>query len=136
MTEDDKKRSDEINAKIEKINKVTALCDFEQFSSYTIDNIKEALNSISNNDKLYVLWNWGKNDNFVKDSKWVDIVSEYNHEYRHLIEITKYNNDFIKYYIKEQFKTLQDASLELMYLHKDYDNEDLKMTIDKTNDLL
>ncbi len=136
MTEEDKKRSDEINAKIEKINKVTTLCDFEQFSSYTIDNIKEALDTISNDDKLYVLWNWGKNDNFVKDNKWTDVVVEYTKEYRLLIEITKYNNNFIKDYIREQFKTLQDASLELMYIHKDYENEDLKATIDKTNNII
>lgn len=132
MTIDEKERSDEICAKIDKFNKVVSLCDFDTFSSYSIDSINEVFNSASTDDKLYILWNWGISDNFSKDQKWATIVHTYSKECTMLIEVMQNNRDYIKQYIREQCQNIQDISLELMYLHKDYNNEDLKVTIDTT----
>lgn len=136
MTAEEKKRSDEINAKIDKINKITSLCNFELFSSYSIENINKDIDSVSEDDKLYILWNWGMKDDFSKDKKWSNIVQKYAKDYNILLEMLKNKSTFVKEYVKEQCQTLQDASLELMYLHKDYNNNDLKSSIDITNKIL
>lgn len=136
MTEEDRQHSNEITKKINKIDRVTNLCDFKIFSKYTLNDIKAELNEVSNDDILYILWNWGKSDEFIKDVKWSNVVKEYIKEYTALIKITEHNNEFIRDYIKVQCKILQDCSLELMLIHKDYNNEDLKGTIDKTNNII
>jgi hypothetical protein len=133
---DQEKRIREINAIVDNMTKVTNLTSLETFKSYTMDDIKQIMTSLQTDDKFYVLWNWGKNDNFVADVKWKPIVNEFAKEFTVLVTLLKDNNNFIIQYSKEKAKQMQDVILEMMYLTNDYSNDNLKKSMDITNNII
>lgn len=126
----------DIYKKIELINIVTNLTTFETYSKYSIEQVLSLMNELSSKDILFILWKMGITDEYNKDDKTIQVILNYKELVKELIVTLEKNSNFIQEYIKENMKNLQDLSLEMMHETKDYDNENLKYTIDTVNKII